>query len=120
MTNWCALRKRLPDPKTTTAVRISPTAPNTNAPTVVGLTRLPMAPLWFSILVAARKESPHAMVGAMGEQLLGVAARDHRAAFRVEEDAVVPDCKDTCQFVCHHDDRRAEVVANIKNHVDEQ
>src|SRR5260370_35946603 len=106
MTNWCALRKRLPDPKTTTAVRISPTAPNTNAPTVAGLTRLPMAPLWFSILVAARTESPHAMVGAMGEQLLGVAAREHRAAFRVEGDAVVPDCRSNCQLRFHHHHRR--------------
>src|SRR5271155_2900589 len=123
MTNSCVLLKRLPEPKTTIATRIRPIAPRTKAPTVAGLIRLPMIPrcfFFFRVFSAAREKSSHAVIGAMRKQVLGVAVRDHRLAFRVEKHAVVADCKDTRQLVSDDDHGRAKVVAQLEDQVVEQ
>src|ERR1700691_4370318 len=123
MTNSCVLRNRLPEPKTTTAARTRPTPPRTNAPTIVGLIRLPMLPLCFfgfAIFSTAGQESLHTLILAILEQVLGVALRDHGSALRVEKNAVVADCKNAGQLVRDDDHRRAEVVAQLEDQVVEQ
>src|SRR5579862_2347364 len=122
MTNSCVLRNRFPDPKITTEARIRKTAPSTNAPTVAGLTRLPMFPrrCFIRVFSAASEERMHTGILAIIEQVLGVAVRDHRSAFRVEKNAVVSDCKNTGQLVRDDHHRRAEVVAQLEDQVVEQ
>src|ERR1700735_1627845 len=123
MTNSCVLRNRLPDPKTTTAARMRPPPPRTNAPTIVGLIRLPMLPLCFFrfvIFSAAGQEILHPLIFAILEQVLGVALRDHGSALRVEKNAVVADCKNAGEFMRDDDPRRAGVGAQLEDQVVEQ
>src|ERR1700731_3452608 len=123
MTNSWVLRNRLPEPNTTTAAKIRPIAPRTNAPTVAGLIRLPMIPRWlvrFVVFFSASQESPHAGIFAILEQVLRVAFRNYGLALRVEKNAVVADRKNARELVSHDDDRRAEVVAQLQDQIVEQ
>ncbi len=60
------------------------------------------------------------MVGRMSQQFFRIAGRDHRAAFRVEKDAVICDCENARQLVRHHHHGGAQVVAQLENQIVEQ
>jgi hypothetical protein len=49
----------------------------------------------------------------MGQEILRVAAGDHRPRFRVEEYAVVADRENSRQFMRDHYDGGAQIVAQI-------
>src|SRR6516162_2135339 len=56
----------------------------------------------------------------MRKQVMRISARDLGARFRVQEDAVVGDGEDARELVGDHDDRRAEVGAQLEDQVVEQ
>jgi hypothetical protein len=62
----------------------------------------------------------HLRIGAFGKQLPRVADGDLRLALRIQEYAVVTDREDARQLMRHHDDRRAQAVAQLEDQIVEQ
>ena len=56
----------------------------------------------------------------MGQEILRVAAGDHRPRFRVEEYAVVADRENARQFMRDHQDGGAQTVAQVQDQIVEQ
>src|SRR5262249_2589773 len=104
--------KNLPDPKTTTPVTASATAPTTKAPMSVLLGCLAMARL-----STAGEERMHPGVLRFGQELLRISRGDHALALAVEEHRVVANGEDARQLVGHHHDGGAEAVTQIEDEV---
>src|SRR6184192_3201613 len=119
-TNRCVCRKNLPEPIVAITVTARARPPSTNDPTSKGLARLPIgAPSRVAFRTASEKPS-HSRIRRVRQQLLGRPAGDGRAGLRVEEDTVVPDREDARELVRHHDDGRAQAVAELEDQVVEQ
>src|SRR6516164_2305675 len=86
--------KNLPDPKTTTAIAASATAPTTKAPISVLLGCLAMGRL-----SAASEEGLDPGVLRFGQELLRVSRGDHPLARAIEKHRVVADGEDAGQLV---------------------
>src|SRR5690606_29260378 len=97
-----------------TRVTIRIAAPmRTNAPILAGLAGLLISGC-RSFLAAAGEERPHRRI-ARADEFAGRTRRRHRAGDVIQENRVIGHGKNTVEFVRHHHDRRAKVVAQMQN-----
>src|SRR5262245_25614230 len=102
-------------------------APTTKAPITVGLILLPMmyrSPCWPQgpglalrrrrcVRCSTLEEGPNLRLRRGIPQGFRIAYRQHGLGFRIEEDAIVANRKNTRQLVRHHDHCGAEAISQL-------